>query len=108
METIFNELAREMKEDTRESIGKLANDVGFMLGTITSTGLSLDSYKTEIKDYMTLDYLNLEDSYKTESAGEHTHNHNVNIPKQLKSLRQGDRVLVTTVGNEYIVVGRVV
>ena len=89
METIFNELAREMKEDTRESIGKLANDVGFMLGTITSTGLSLDSYKTE-------------------SAGEHTHSHDVKIPKQLKSLRQGDRVLVTTVGNEYIVVGRVV
>ncbi|EGO86273.1 hypothetical protein G8S49_11050 [Clostridium botulinum C] len=104
--TIFNELAREIKGGTNKAIGNDLSSLGF--GTITSSGLKLDKFKYEIKDYMILDYLNLKDEYTTEAAGTYTHSHILKTPNNLKALKEGDRVLVTTVGNEFIVVGRVI
>ncbi|HBJ2602705.1 TPA: hypothetical protein ACXDAM_002229 [Clostridium botulinum] len=107
METIFNEIAREMKGHTNKAINKAASSLGFELGTMTSSGLKLDNFKYEIKDYLTLDYLKMKNEYNTETAGEHPHSHNLKIPKELKTLATGDRVLVALLGNEFVVVGRV-
>ncbi|KGO14292.1 hypothetical protein NZ45_07990 [Clostridium botulinum] len=108
METIFNEIARTIKEDTKGSISNAVSSLELQLGTITSTGLKMDNFKYEVQDYMVLDYLKSYNEYATEIAGEHPHSHVLKIPKNLKALFIGDRVLVATVGNEYIVVGRVV
>ncbi|GAA0735742.1 hypothetical protein [Clostridium oceanicum] len=104
---IFNEIARTIKEDTKGSISTAVTSLELQLGTITSTGLKVDNFKYEIKDYLMLDYLKLEKEYKTEIAGEHPHSHIIKTPKELKAISTGNRVLVATVGNEYIVVGRV-
>ncbi|KEH84605.1 hypothetical protein Z966_p0060 (plasmid) [Clostridium novyi A str. NCTC 538] len=106
--TIFNELAREIKGSTNKDIGNALSSLRFGFGTITSSGLKLDNFKYEIKDYMMLDYLNLKDEYTTEIAGTYTHGHVFKTPDNLKALKEGDRVLVATVGNEFIVVGRVI
>lgn len=103
METIFNEIAREIKTDNSNT----ASSLGFEFGTITSTGLKLDNFKYEIKDYLALDYLKLKDEYDTEPAGTYTHAHVFKTPDNLKTLKEGDRVLVAAVGNEFVVVGRV-
>ena len=107
MET-FNELAREIRGSTNKAVNKVVSYIGLNLGTITSSGLKLDNFKYEIKDYMTLDYLQLEDEYNTETAGKHTHSHVFKTPNNLKRLKEGDRVLVAAVGSEFVVVGRVV
>lgn len=106
--TIFNELAREIKGGTNKAIDNALSSLGVGFGTITSSGLKLDKFKYEIKDYMILDYLNLKDEYTTEATGTYTHSHVFKTPDNLKALKEGDRVLVATVGNEFIVVGRVI
>lgn len=104
--TIFNELAREIKGSTNKAIDNALSSLEFGFGTITSSGLKLDNFKYEIKDYMMLDYLNLKDEYTTKAAGTYTHEHVFKTPDNLKPLKEGDRVLTITVGNEFIVVGR--
>lgn len=108
METIFNEIAREIKSSTNKAVYNAISYIGLDLGTVTSTGLKLDNFKYEIQDYMMLDYLKMKNGYNTETAGEHCHSHNFKTPKELKPLGPGDRVLVTLLKNEFVVVGRVV
>ncbi|HDK7162080.1 TPA: hypothetical protein PTV34_003446 [Clostridium botulinum] len=107
METIFNEIAREIKGNTNRAVNEAISYIGLDLATITSSGLKLDNFKYEIQDYMMLDYLKMKNEYNTETAGEHPHSHNLKIPKELKTLATGDRVLVALLGNEFVVVGRV-
>ncbi|MDS1004919.1 hypothetical protein P9J83_15655 [Clostridium sporogenes] len=108
METIFNEIAREIKGNTNRAVSEAISYIGLDLGTVTSTGLKLDNFKYEIQDYMVLDYLKMKNEYNTETAGEHSHSHNFKMPKELKSLGPGDRVLVALLKNEFVVVGRIV
>lgn len=106
--TVFNELARDIKSDTNKAVGLGISNTELQFGTITVTGLKLDNFKNEVKDYMVLDYLKLEDEYSTETAGEHSHNHIIKVPERLKKLKIGDRVLIAQSGNEYIVIGRLI
>ncbi|MCW6075464.1 hypothetical protein LAV44_09005 [Clostridium sporogenes] len=108
METIFNEIAREIKGNTNRAVNEAISYIGLDLGTITSSGLKLDNFKYLIKDYLILDYLKMKNEYNTEAAGEHPHSHNFKTPKELKSLGPGDRVLVALLKNEFVVVGRVI
>ncbi len=108
METIFNEIARQIKGNTNKAVNEAISYIGLDLGTITSSGLKLDNFKYEIQDYMVLDYLKIKNEYNTETAGEHSHSHNFKTPKELKPLGPGDRVLVALLKNEFVVVGRIV
>lgn len=109
MEMMFNGIVRDMKEHTNKVVGKAISSVGLEFGTITSSGLELDDFKHEIKDYMVLDYLKMDKDYftQTNSAGEDSHSHKVITPDGLTTLKIGDRVLVAQVGSEFIVIGRV-
>lgn len=108
METIFNEIAREIKGNTNRAVNEAISYIGLDLGTMTSSGLKLDNFKYEIQNYMILDYLKMKNEYNTETAGEHSHSHNFKTPKELKPLGPGDRVLVALLKNEFVVVGRIV
>lgn len=104
MEITFNELAREIKKGSKNSINKALLGVGLEFGTITSTGLKLDTFKFEIKDYLVLEYLKLsQENFTSTNSGS-----SVKTPKELKPITPGDRVLVAAVGNEFVIVGRVI
>lgn len=105
---IFNEIAREIKGNTNRAVNEAISYIGLDLGTITAAGLKLDNLKYEIQDYMMLDYLKMKNEYNTEIAGEYPHNHIFKTPEELKPLVTGDRVLVALLGNEFVVVGRVI
>lgn len=102
---MFNELAREIKKHTNKTISNAISSFGFELGTITSSGLKLDNFKYEIKDYMVLDYLKLDKSnFSSTTDGLHS----VSTPSQLWPLESGNRVLVACVGeSDFIIVGRI-
>ena len=104
---IFEEVVRDMNQITGEAIKGALYGTGFTLGTLTTTGLKLDNFKHEINDYLVLDYLELENEYTTQSAGEHTHSHIVKTPPNIKKLKIGDRVLVAQLGKDCVIVGRV-
>ena len=40
----------------------------------------------------------------TSEAGHHTHTHNVLLPKKMRWLKQGDKVLCAIIGNEVVVI----
>lgn len=103
MDTIFNEIARQMKEDISKTVNQSA--LGLELGTITSSGLKVDNFKYVVNDYMVLEYLKTENQYETRMS--ENHNHAFNIPNVLRPLAAGDRVLVATVDNNFLVVGRI-
>ena len=103
METIFNEIAREIKNDTIRKINQAS--LGLELGTITSTGLKIDNFKYVLSDYMVLEYLKTNSQYETRMS--ENHNHAFNIPNVLRPLAAGDRVLVATVDNNFLVIGRI-
>lgn len=88
----FNSVARQIKANINKKTNEALSITGCELGSITSTGLKLDSFKKEIKDYMVLDYLTI--------------NNTIDLPNQLRPLASGDRVLVATMGSEFVVVGR--
>jgi uncharacterized protein YebE (UPF0316 family) len=88
----FNSVARQIKANINKKTNEALSITGCELGTITSTGLKLDSFKKEIKDYMVLDYLTI--------------NNTIDLPNQLRSLQAGDRVLVATMGSDFVVIGR--
>lgn len=97
--------------NSREIANKAVGSSGFSmaLGTITETGLVLDNFKYEITNYMVLDYLAMDKDYFTGTdvaGGEYSHSHRVKTPDELKPLNVGDRVLVTTIGAQNIVIGR--
>ncbi|WP_010295856.1 hypothetical protein [Clostridium senegalense] len=104
---IFEEVARVFDSKTNKFVKDALYGIGLTLGTLTTTGLKLDNFKYKINDYLVLDYLELENEYTTQSAGEHPHSHTLKTPSNLKKLKVGDRVLVAQVGNECVIVGRV-
>ena len=106
---IFNEIARAIGSNTESAIGGAIDGIGLDLGTITSTGLKLDHFKHEIRDYLVLDYLKLEDSYYTENSScsvGASHRHEFKTPVLLKRLKVGQRVLVAQVFGDNVIVGR--
>lgn len=106
---VFNEIARVFHSNTKNAIEGAMFGTGLALGTLTATGLKLDNFKHEFKDYLVLDYLKLNDSYHTESAScTVSHNHELKIPENIKKLKYGDRVLVAQFGADNVVIGRVV
>jgi len=107
VETLFNDIARAIKDNTNKTVGKVTSILGLELGTITSAGLKVDNFKYEAKDYMVLEHLKLQEQYTTEAAGVDVHSHNISTPSGLKPLTPGDRVLVATVGGDFVVIGRV-
>lgn len=104
MEILFDEIARELKGHTNETVSKAVSSLGLELGTITTTGLKLDNFKYEVK-YMVLEYLKLgTDNFSSTTDGLHI----VATPDQLRPLASGDRVLVAVVNkSDFIIVGRV-
>jgi hypothetical protein len=106
---VFNEISRTMNNNTNNVVGAATLSTGNVLGTITETGLLLDNFKYEFTDYLVLDYLKLDDSYRTESTScTVSHNHEFKTPHHLKKLKVGDRVLVAQFGANNVVIGRVV
>lgn len=103
-----NELARAVQGNAHKAIKGAVEGTGITLGTITETGLLLDNFKHEFKDYMVLDYLKLEDNYDTESAGDPSHTHQIKVPPNLTKLKVKDRVLVAQFGADNVIIGRVV
>lgn len=105
----MQELARAMKDETNKSINSATTGLGVEFGTMTETGLQLDNFKSEITDYKVLDYLTINKDYftNTNSAGEDSHSHSVITPDGLKPLKPGDRVLVSQIGAEFVIIGRV-
>lgn len=80
---IYNELVRTIIDEVQKQIkGEFTASNGVEVGQITNNGLKLDNFKYEIKDYSTIETIN--------------------------STNVGDRVLVSTCGNEVIVIGRIV
>lgn len=111
----FTHIASMIDERSRKHAGDAVLGMFLELGTITVTGLKLDSFKHEIQDYLVAEYLTLPDIFATETTsaagtGPHTHTVTVNTPAQLKALKAGDRVLVAPVngGQDFVVVARVV
>ncbi len=78
--SIYNEIARSINKNTKNSALKQVIS-RIELGEIKSTGLKLDTFKYEIQKYLII-----------ESAGH---------------LSAGDRVLVANIGDEFIVIGRI-
>ena len=103
-----NELARAVHGNTHKTIKGAIEGTGLTRGTITETGLLLDGFKHEFKDYEVLDYLKLEDIYNTESAGDPSHSHEIKTPPNLTKLKVKDRVLVAQFGADNVVIGKVV
>lgn len=80
---IYNELVRAIIDEVQKQIkGEFTASNGVEVGQITNNGLKLDNFKYEIKDYSTIETIN---------------------PANV-----GERVLVSTCGNEVIVIGRIV
>lgn len=88
----FNGVARQIKANINKKTNEALSITGCELGTITSSGLKLDNFKKEIKGYMILDYLTIGNT--------------IDLPKELRKLQEGDRVLVATMGSDFVVVGR--
>lgn len=95
---IYNEIARELNQKINKNIKQHMMSTGIEIGVINSRGLKLDNFKYEIKDYSILDYLKNDKEYFTDTT-DHQH---------IKPLEVGDRVLVASCGNEFIVIGRIV
>lgn len=108
IDNTVNEIVRAMHGNTNKAISGAIEGTGLTLGTITETGLLLDNFKYEFTDYMVLDYLNLEDNYNTEAAGDPSHTHQIKTPANLTRLKAGNMVLVAQFGADNVVIGRVV
>ncbi len=80
---IYNELVRSIIDEVQKQIkDKIISSNGIEIGRITNSGLKLDTFKYEINDYSTIETVN--------------------------PLTLGDRVLVSTCGNEVVIIGRIV
>ena len=116
----FRELASMLDMRMKNHSNNALSGIPCVLGTITPTGLLLDNFKHEIKDYLVAEYLTLDepDFTTTETDGAHVHpltgggahSHQVRTPEKLLPLRLNDRVLVIPVNNgqDFVVVARVV
>lgn len=109
---IFDELARDIKDNAKSAAGNLLASSMIEIGKITSSGLQLNNFKHSIKNYKALDYLKLDKTHfaTTESkslSDGHTHNHQVKTPSHLRPLGVGDVVLVASFENDFVVIGRI-
>ena len=107
----YKELARSLKNMAKSQSKNTVMGLHAELGTITTTGLKLDRFKHELKDYLIADYLSLPEVLAiTSYAGTGPHTHEVPTPEPLLALSTGDRVLAIPVndGQDYVVVARVV
>ncbi|OOM72926.1 hypothetical protein CLPUN_46290 [Clostridium puniceum] len=106
---VFNEIVRTVHGNTDKAINGAMFETGTVLGTLTATGLKLDNFDKEYKDYLVLDYLKLNDSYYTEATTcTASHRHEFKTPEHIKKLEVGDRVLVAQFGADNVIIGRVV
>lgn len=101
----YREFATAINNHATTKVKKHTNLISLCLGTITSSGLLVDGFKHEIRDYYIADYLTLDSSYMTTT----TANDNVLTPDELKPLKEGDRVLVAPINNgkDYVITCRV-
>lgn len=126
----YNELASELKSRMQKQIGKGMTGISGELGTITESGLKLDTFKHEIHDYMVADWLvkltlpafnisgtqsGLKDSVNGEVTGTASWSFPSTIIDQVHielkpDLQPGDRVLCVPVNNglDVIIVCKVV
>lgn len=81
---IFNDLARDIKNNVKKTTQLALSSSTIEIGKITNYGLQLNNFKHLINDYKTLD---------TASA--------------LKPLAIGDIVLVASFENDFIIIGRI-
>lgn len=108
--SIINDIARSVNNKVNNSINAAQYGTGLSLGTITETGLNVDSVKQEYTkgDYFILDNLKNPESITTESAnGPESHNHIIKTPDNQKPIKVGDRVLVAVMGVNAVIIGRV-
>jgi hypothetical protein len=123
----YKQLVEMIETLIKKHTARLAAGVTCELGTITSTGLKLDGFKHEIKNYLVSEHLTLDKTDFTETETDcndptptqcictngsgtmSAHNHQVKTPSQLGPLKNGDRVLVAPVnhGQDFVVIGRV-
>jgi hypothetical protein len=121
----YKQLVEMIETLIKKHTARLAAGVTCELGTITNTGLKLDGFKYEIKNFLVSEHLTLDktDFTETETDGDHSapctsggtvsvqkHKHQVKTPSELGPLKNGDRVLVAPVnhGQDFIVIARVV
>lgn len=57
---IYNEIARSLNQKTKRNLKQHMMSTGIEIGVISSSGLKLDNFKYEIKDYSILDYLKID------------------------------------------------
>ncbi len=100
----YRSLASFIEERARSHTRAVLMDVQAELGTITASGLKLDGFAHEIKDYLVAEYLTLPATFGTDSAGD-----TLATPAPLRALQPGDRVLVVPVngGQDHVVIARV-
>lgn len=106
----YKELARLIDDRTNKGIISATSTISAELGTITASGLKLDRFKYEIQDYLVSEHLILPDTVTTETGGIDGHTHIIEMPEQLKPLKEGDRVLAIPVngGKDFVVIAKVV
>lgn len=126
----YKEIASALESRMKKHANNVIMGVPCELGTITATGLKLDSFKHEITDYLVADWLlkvyfpkfeitgtqeGLKDSLNGVVNGQATFSFDATtideVHLELKAdLKPGDRVLVIPIngGNDYIVVTKVV
>ena len=110
LNSVINDIARSVNTNINRSINESQYGTGISLGTITETGLNVDSVKQEYTkgDYFILDNLKNPESITTESAsGPESHKHTIRTPDNQKPIKVGDRVLVAVIGVNAVIIGRV-
>ena len=104
---IVNEIARQLNNNVDEAIGAAQYGTGISLGTVTETGLAVDSIKGEYQkgDYWILDNLNNPEEITSEISNNHSHS--IKLPANQSKIKPGDRVLVAVLGVNAVIIGRV-
>lgn len=121
MDNPYKQLASLLDSRISNHTSQAVSGVQAELGTITGSGLKLDSFKFEIQDYMTADWkvelelpafqvtgsINGGSTSQFQFASTHIPDVKINLKG---SLQPGDRVLVQPInnGNDFVVVCKVV
>ena len=108
--SIINDIARSVNNKVNNSINAAQYGTGFSMGTVTETGLNVDSIRQEYPkgDYWILDNLKNTETITTESAnGPESHSHIIKTPNNQLPIKVGDRVLVALMGVNAVIIGRI-